>query len=149
MNNEPLKQSKLPLEVEIGRSASRLFWSLQNKSNQLLKPFGLTIEQWRLLMLISFHEGADQQFLSEETLKVKSAITALLNKMGNAGLIARVPDTNDGRNKLIYLTDKGKVLVEQGKAILIAEGSKILKDQDRKDLEKMVEIMQTLTQRML
>lgn len=147
MSNKKTKD--LPLEIEIGRSVSRLFWSLQNKSNSLLKSFGLTIEQWRLLMLISFHEGADQQFLADETLKVKSAITALLNKMGKTGLIARIPDPKDGRNKKVYLTEKGKVLAEKGKAILMAEGANVLEGQNRKDLQKMVDIMQALTDRML
>ncbi|MEM7484182.1 MAG: MarR family transcriptional regulator [Bacteroidota bacterium] len=140
---------KLPLEIEIGRTSTRFFWSLQNKSNTLLKPFGLTIEQWRLLMLISFNEGTDQQFLADETLKVKSAITALLTKMGKAGLVARIADEKDARNKKVYLTDKGKMLAEQGKSILIAEGKKVLEGQDREKLEMMIKIMQELTNKML
>ena len=146
--NKP-SMHNLPLEIEIGRSTSRFFWSLQNKTNSLLKPFGMTTEQWRLLMLINFNEGADQQFLADETLKVKSAITALLKKMGKAGLIARIPDPKDGRNKKVYLTEKGRTLAERGKSILMAEGAKVLEGQERKDLEKMVAIMQSLTEKML
>lgn len=140
---------KLPVEIELGRTTSRFFWSLQNKSNDLLKPFGLTIEQWRLLMLVSFNEGADQQFLADETLKAKSSIAALMKNMGKSGLIARVPDPNDGRNKCVYLTDKGKALAEQGKTILMAEGNKILEGQDREDLDNIINVLQELTNRML
>ncbi len=140
---------KLPLEIEIGRTSTRFFWSLQNKLNSLLKPFGLTIEQWRLLMLIRYNEGTDQQFLADETLKVKSAITALLNKMGKAGLVARIVDEKDGRNKKVYLTDKGRILVEQGESIILAEGKRVLEGQDREKLQMMIDVMQDLTGKML
>ncbi|WP_299362750.1 MarR family transcriptional regulator [Winogradskyella sp.] len=140
---------ELPLEIEIGRTSTRFFWSFQNKLNSLLKPFGLTIEQWRLLMLISYNEGTDQQFLADETLKVKSAITSLLTKMGKAGLIARIADEKDGRNKKVYLTEKGKILVGQGQSIIIAEGKKVLEGQDKEKLKMMIKIMQELTEKML
>lgn len=139
----------LPVEIELGRTTSRFFWSLQNKTNGLLKPFGMTTEQWRLLMLISFNEGADQQFLADETLKAKSSIAALMKNMGKAGLIARVPDQNDRRNKCVYLTDKGRALAQQGQAILMAEGKKVLEGQDRKDLEKIIQILGELTEKMI
>ncbi len=148
-NMKDNSKMKLPIEIELARTTSRFHWSLQNKTNAILKPFGLTTEQWRLLMLISFNEGADQQFLADETLKAKSSIAALMKNMGKAGLIARVPDPNDGRNKCVYLTDKGKALAEQGQAILTAEGKKVLEGQEKEDLEKIISVLSELTERML
>ncbi len=139
---------ELPLEMEISRAASQFFWSLQNKYNTLLKPFGLTIEQWRLLVIISYYEGTDQQFLAEQTMKVKSAITALLAKMGKAGLIARITDEKDGRNKKVYLTEKGKMLVEQGKSLLFKESKRVIENVDKEKLEQMIRTMQELTEKL-
>ncbi|WP_299362768.1 MarR family winged helix-turn-helix transcriptional regulator [Winogradskyella sp.] len=142
-------KNELPLEIELGRTVSRFHWTLQNKSNRLLKPLGITTEHMRLLTLISYNEGCDQRFLVEETLKAKSGITALLDTMSKAGLLARVPSQKDGRTNLIYLTAKGKELQEKSIKVLIEAGESIIGDEDRDVLKKAIEQIQLFTERML
>ena len=143
------KKMKLPLEIELGRTVSRFHWTLQNKSNRLLKPLGITTEHMRLLTLISYNEGCDQQFLVEETLKAKSGITALLDTMSKAGLLARVPSPTDGRTNLIYLTDKGKELQRKSVDVLMEAAQPIIGNEDREVLKKAIEQIQLFTERML
>lgn len=137
----------LPLEIEFGRAVKRLFWTMQNKSNHLLKPFGLTNEQWRLLLAINFCEGKDQQFYATETCKVKSAISPQFRKMSQAGLIARVADQNDSRSKLIYLTDKGRTLVQQGLLIIKEYSQNCMSAYPHKEVRKMIDMMNELVEK--
>lgn len=139
----------LPIELEIGRTNSRFFWSLQNKFKNVLKPLDITIEQLRMLMLIEYNEGCDQQFLANETLKVKSAITTILVKMVNSKLIIRVPDQHDGRNKQVFLTKKGKDLSSQGRKLITKETELLLKGYDPEEINRVIQIMQELTKKML
>ncbi|MGD1840043.1 MAG: MarR family winged helix-turn-helix transcriptional regulator [Thermonemataceae bacterium] len=140
---------KIPIEIELGRSCARLFWSLQNRSNAVLKHLGITIEQLRLLILIQNNEGKDQQFLANETLKAKSAITYLLDKMSGEGLVAKVSDERDTRNNKIFLTSKGKLSVVEGQKVLMKEMQDLLKAKDVEEIKSLIETMQTLTKKLL
>ncbi|MCG8372851.1 MAG: MarR family transcriptional regulator [Balneolales bacterium] len=134
---------KYPLEVEVGKTVTQLYWALQNHLNRLVEEYDLTIEHARLLLLISFNEGCTQQYIVEETFKSKPAVTTLLDAMTAKNLVVRIPDQTDRRNKLLYLTDKGKKLKEKVFSLIIEDISDILSDIDK---AKLVEALNTLKQ---
>ena len=58
-------------------------------------------------------EGINQQELSNFSDRDKTSITRLIDSLEKKNIVVRVPDRSDRRNKLIYLTKKGRDL-EQG-----------------------------------
>jgi DNA-binding MarR family transcriptional regulator len=72
--------------------------------------YDVTVEQWRVMMMLWNRDGQTQQELSEATGKKKTSITRLIHGMEKRSLVVRVPDQRDHRQNLIYLTRKGKEL---------------------------------------
>ena len=72
--------------------------------------FDVTVEQFGLLALLWYQEGINQQTIANQLNRDKTTITRIIENMIKRNLIVKVPDQLDKRNKLIYLTDKGKSL---------------------------------------
>lgn len=53
-------------------------------------------------------DGINQKGLGTSLVKTKSSINKMLTALENEGFIIKKEDPNDGRGKLIFLTDKGK-----------------------------------------
>ena len=73
----------------------------------------ITGEQWRMLRCLWYQDGQRQQDLAEKAHKDKTSITRIVDSMEKRDLVVRIPDRLDRRQKLIYLTDKGKRLREE------------------------------------
>lgn len=55
-------------------------------------------------------DGQTQQALARIAVKDKAAITRLLNGLEKKNIVLRIPDRNDKRSNLVYLTNKAKEL---------------------------------------
>lgn len=81
--------------------------------------YDVTVEQWRVLVRLWDSDGQNQQALACATGKDKPSITRLIDNLEKNNLLVRVPDANDRRVNLVYLTNKAKEL--QKELIEIAE----------------------------
>jgi DNA-binding MarR family transcriptional regulator len=72
--------------------------------------FDVTVEQFGVLALLWYKEGVNQQDIADGLNRDKTTIARIIENMVNRSLIVKVPDQIDKRNKLIYLTQKGKSL---------------------------------------
>lgn len=79
----------------------------------------VTAEQGKLIMFISRNEGINQQEIATILMKEKPAITRLLDVLESKNYVLRVPDKTDRRNKLVYLTNAGKVFAEELKPMVL------------------------------
>lgn len=75
--------------------------------------FDVTVEQFGVLALLWYKEGVKQQDIADGLKRNKTTITRIVENMINRNLIVKVPDQLDKRNKLIYLTQKGKALQKE------------------------------------
>ena len=73
----------------------------------------VTIVQWRILKCLWHRDGRRQQDLADVVHKDKTSSTRVIDSMEKRDLVVRIPDRLDRRQKLIYLTDKGKRLREE------------------------------------
>ncbi len=107
-----MPQMKYNIEGSLGSIVRRAERALINKLNQYFKKNGydVTTEQYRVLISLWNKDGQNQQELAEATFKNKTSITRLINGLEKKNLVVRIPDRTDHRNKLIYLTKKGKEL---------------------------------------
>lgn len=79
----------------------------------------VTAEQGKLMMFISRNEGINQQEIANILMKEKPAITRLLDILEDKNFVVRIPDKTDRRNKLVYLTNAGKVFSEELKPLVL------------------------------
>ncbi len=73
----------------------------------------LTFEMLQVLINLWEKQGFNQQELANLLLKDKASLTPLIDNLTKRGLVQRTADTNDRRNKLIVLTQKGKEFEQQ------------------------------------
>ena len=66
--------------------------------------------QGRILYVLWQHDAISISSLSAKTSLANTTLTAMLDRMEKMGLINRLPDEKDRRNKLIALTDKARGL---------------------------------------
>jgi MarR family transcriptional regulator, organic hydroperoxide resistance regulator len=88
-------------------------WAERALINRLSKNFrsagyDITVEQWRVIANLWNREGQSQRELAAAVRKDKTGMTRILNGMEKRNLVVRTPDKTDARNKLIYLTRKGR-----------------------------------------
>ena len=95
----------------VGRAA-RSVGGLLNR-NMALAGYDVTCEQWSVLFNLGKKNGQTQQDLAGLTCKDKTSMTRLIDGMEKHDLVVRIPDKQDKRQKLIYLTNKGKKLQSQ------------------------------------
>jgi MarR family transcriptional regulator, organic hydroperoxide resistance regulator len=78
------------------------------------KKINVTVEQFAVLVLLFYHDGINQQEISESLNRNKTTVARVISNMERNKLIIRVTDKTDARGKLIYLTTKGKAIQRQG-----------------------------------
>ena len=72
--------------------------------------FGITVEQFGVLSLLWYKDGINQQTIADQLERDKTTIVRIIDNMLKNNLIVKIDDKEDLRNKLIYLTHKGKEL---------------------------------------
>ena len=107
--------------------------------------YDITVEQFSVLTSLWYEEGINQQTLAEQQDRDKTTIARIVNNMEKKGLVVRIPDRSDQRNKLIYLTVKGRELQEH---LVILAGQvyiKALKSLDQDDLDAGIRLLTRIT----
>ena len=95
----------------VGRTSRAIIKRLSKKFQDA--GFDVSYEQWSVLIHLYRQDGQTQQELARTAVKDKAAITRLLNVLEKKNMVLRVPDRNDKRSKLVYLTHKAKSFREE------------------------------------
>mgnify|MGYP000132632729 CR=1 FL=1 len=122
------KKDDLP-EPPVGFLLAKTHLLLKRQLNRAFAEAGhdVTVEQMGLLIFLWHKEGFSQRELVNKVKKVKSSIARLIDNMEKRNLVVRVADQSDKRNKLIYLTHKGKTLRNDLEIILNQQLAKAYK----------------------
>ncbi|WP_217923372.1 MarR family winged helix-turn-helix transcriptional regulator [Miltoncostaea oceani] len=91
--------------------------------DRLLRPVGLNMSRFELLLLLSFtRSGALPVMRIRDLLMVHgSSVTYLVDRLAEAGWVAREDDPADRRVSLVAITDAGRAVVDRA-AGLLADG---------------------------
>ena len=116
-NAEKKKVSVRPSEVlPIWRVSGRIrdcHRMLNTELQRRFNPFDITISDWLHLRNIAESEGLTQVELSRQLRMEKASSTAVLHKLRTLALIAGKRMKSDRRKIGIYLTPKGRRLMEK------------------------------------
>lgn len=102
MSDKPINEYLAHLLVQANRQV-----------NRQLSLEGITLEHWRALKVISDMDGVTMRELSEELMQNFPTLTKIIDKMVLEALVYRVPDEQDRRKVRLYITEKGKGILEQ------------------------------------
>lgn len=105
---------------------------------------GLTSDQFRILRLIGGQEKCTSTYLAEAVAVGKSSITAIINRLDEAGMIQRTRDENDRRQVYLTMTERGKDVYETSQKQMNELISPYLFHFDDKDIEHFVVMFEKL-----
>lgn len=123
------------LEESLGHHSGRFHRAILRRINAELAKSGfpITSEQFSFLVQIWDESGQPQGALTEKTGKDKTTIARLAAGVESLGLIVRLPAPGDGREKLVQLTEKGKVMMDEVTGLvqgILAEAQKGIAEED-------------------
>jgi DNA-binding MarR family transcriptional regulator len=95
--------------VSIVRDAMRHFVQRRLREENI----DLTFEMLQVISTLMEQGEINQQEIANLLNKDKTSITYLLDNLTKRGLVARVEDPNDRRNKIIHRTEAGRQLTDQ------------------------------------
>nr|WP_320016286.1 MarR family transcriptional regulator [uncultured Desulfobacter sp.] len=100
------------IDQSIGYLVGRLSRAIIKRLSKKFQDAGIDVsyEQWSILVHLYRQDGQTQQALAQIAVKDKAAITRLLNGLEKKNIVLRIPDRNDKRSNLVYLTNKAKEL---------------------------------------
>ena len=78
----------------------------------------MTFEMLQIMHWLWKEQGVSQQTLAEKTAKDKACLTNLINNLEKKNWVIRQEDSNDRRNKLIFLTPEGEEMARRIKSML-------------------------------
>jgi DNA-binding MarR family transcriptional regulator len=95
----------------MGRTTRAMSRMLQNIITHA--GYDITIEQWVIIANLNRENGQFHQQLANNTYKNKTSVTRMINALQKKGLVERIPDPKDLRQKRILLTKKGVQLYKK------------------------------------
>jgi len=81
------------------------------------RGFPITAEQYSFLVQLWDRNGLPQGVLADKTARDKTTMARLAAGLESRDLIVRLPSPADARERLVFLTDKGKALMEEATAL--------------------------------
>lgn len=98
------------LALELGRAMNEMKSRLRQQIRSKVSEYDpeLSFELLEIIGLLWRKDGINQQEIAEIISKDKSSVTYLINSLVKRGLVKRVENKNDRRNKQVFLTPKGR-----------------------------------------
>ncbi|RVU00414.1 MarR family transcriptional regulator [Mucilaginibacter limnophilus] len=108
-------ERKVALAIELGRAMHDLKNHVRQVIQDKLKACdtNITFEMLEIMWMLWDRDGVNQQEIADKTLRDKSSMTYLIDNLVKRGMVKRVEDKKDRRNKLIFLTGEAVKLKDQ------------------------------------
>jgi DNA-binding MarR family transcriptional regulator len=103
-----------------------------------------TNDQYQILRLIHAQGQCTSTYLAESFCVGKSSITAIINRLVQAGIIERTRDENDRRQVYLSMTEHGKKVFEAAECQVHEVVSPYLLHFEEKDIEMFVMMFERL-----
>ncbi|MGD9610444.1 MAG: MarR family winged helix-turn-helix transcriptional regulator [Desulfovibrionaceae bacterium] len=128
----------------IGHTAMRIKIGLRRLFVQ--SDLDVTPEQWVVLFRLYEREGLTQSELGDRTVKDKTTVTRILDRLEKKGLLYRRRDTRDRRSQRIYLTESGTTVLGALMPLVHDYGAALFDDmrpEDRDTLRRLLGLVET------
>lgn len=102
--------SEFSLEDSLGYLVNRTARMMAGQLADELRPHGVGIGQWAVLIFLWQRDGTSQAELSRVVAIEPPTMARTIDRMVRDGLVTRAPDASDRRVSRIYLTERGRAL---------------------------------------
>ena len=137
----PAVAGEFVIEDSLGYLVNRLARSMAHQLAEEIRPAGVAIGQWAVLLFLWARDGMSQAELSRVVAIEPPTMVRTLDRMVRDGLVTRAADPSDGRISRIYLTDRGKSLRDEllPKAMLVnTRNLGLLSTSERRTLRRLL-----------
>jgi len=86
-----------------------------------LQTEGVSVEQWRMLEVLGDRKGLSMGEIADMVLMNHPALTKMTDRMVARGLVHRAPDPQDQRRVLVYMTERGRELVDRVRSLVVEQ----------------------------
>lgn len=117
--------------------------------DEFMRPLGVTRSQWWVLAYVSRHDGMTQSDLANVLEIGKAALGCLIDRLEASELVVRGSDSVDRRVKRVFLSSKGKQLVEQMAQQSHEMSERILEGLDEEERRALAEQLTKVKQNLL
>ena len=107
------RPNEFVIEDSLGYIVNRVARSMASQLGEELRPAGVGIGQWAVLMFLWAGDGMSQAELSRVVAIEPPTMVRTIDRMVRDGLVRRTPDPGDRRVSRIYLTDRGRSLRDE------------------------------------
>lgn len=124
---------------------------MAKEGDRLLRPFGLTISQFDVLMLLKYQapEGEiNQTQLGQMLLVNRSNVTGLVDRMEQAGWVERNAHGVDRRVKLVRLTATGRKLLDKAEKVYFTRIEEVIGALAPNEYKQLCTLLERLRERM-
>ncbi len=140
--DDPLEDFRLTgfIPYLLNQAMSRL----DNNLRIALKPFDLTVHQWRVLFMIRLNGPQSIGDISAGTVMGQSTITRVADQLEKAGLASRTPMENNNRVVLLSLTESGEAMIRSVIPHTFAIHDGAIEDMDAAEQRQLFELLRKL-----
>ena len=103
----------------VGFLISQLGFFSSRRFHEALEPLGIGPRDFLLMRFVAASDGQSQQALAERLDVPASRMVALVDHLEDADLVERRPDPEDRRVRGLYLTRKGRGVLDRASKIAI------------------------------
>jgi DNA-binding MarR family transcriptional regulator len=114
------------IEDGLGYLLNRTARLMANELADRLRPSGVAIGQWAVLLSLWARDGLSQADLSRLVAIEPPTMVRTIDRMVRDGLVTRMPDPDDGRLSRIRLTERGRSLRDELVPLAMAVNDAIL-----------------------
>jgi len=133
-----MSEKQTPMKEPLGPMLTRTSRAVGNMLQKMFIKAGhdLSADEWAILAnLALLCDGQFQQQLADRTFKDKAAMTRLIDGLEKKGLVKRIQDEKDRRQKKIFLNSKSSKLVKKLLPVAKQAQARGQNDIDSADLE--------------
>lgn len=128
----------------VGFLISQLGFFSSKRFMEALEPVGIDPREFLLMRFVAAADGRPQHELAERLAIPPSRMVALVDRLEEAGFIERRPDPEDRRVRGLYLTRKGRGVLERAGKVAIDYETRLCAGINREEREQLIDLLQKL-----
>jgi DNA-binding MarR family transcriptional regulator len=128
----------------VGFLISQLGFHSSRRFHAALERLGIDPRDFLLMRFVAASDGQSQQALAERLEVPASRMVALVDHLEDAGLVERRPDPEDRRVRGLYLTRKGRGVLDKASKVAIDYETQLCAGINREEREQLIDLLQRL-----
>ncbi|MBS2969049.1 MarR family transcriptional regulator [Metabacillus sp. KIGAM252] len=105
----------------------------------------ITIEQYQILRYITIYPNCQATMLADMCGVNKSAISAMIERLVQKGLVERIRDEKDRRNVFLESTGKGRIVYEKGEQQIQKYVSSYLTELSEEEIDTFLTVFEKIS----